>query len=71
MNKVLTFGVGATYGWKSSRSTLKTNRKFIAGTARSKAANTKNAVKSGAKGALFTGSKAVGGIGLIPDAAVL
>ncbi|PFB30267.1 hypothetical protein COJ27_25300 [Bacillus cereus] len=30
----------------------------------------KNAVKSAAKGALFTGSKAVGGIGLIPDAAV-
>ena len=68
MNKVLTFGVGATYGWKSSRSTLKTNRKFIAGTARSKAANNKNAVKSAAKGALFNGSKAVGGIGLIPEA---
>ncbi|MEB2584812.1 hypothetical protein P4J23_01075 [Bacillus cereus] len=27
-------------------------------------------MKSRAKGALFTGSKAVGGIGLIPDAAV-
>ena len=51
--------------------TRKTNRKFIAGTARSNAANTKNAVKSATKGALFTGSKAVGGIGLIPDAAVL
>ena len=32
---------GYTYGWKSSRSNSKTNRKFIAGTARSNAANTK------------------------------
>ncbi|KWU65479.1 hypothetical protein AWW70_10350 [Bacillus mycoides] len=31
----------------------------------------KNIVKSAVKGALFTGSKAVGGIGLIPDAAFL
>ncbi|EEL07375.1 TPA: hypothetical protein QCX59_005028 [Bacillus mycoides] len=30
----------------------------------------KNIAKSAVKGALFTGSKAVGGIGLIPDAAV-
>ena len=28
MNKVLTFGVGATYGWKSSRSTLKNKSKI-------------------------------------------
>ncbi|QWH16552.1 hypothetical protein EXW62_05410 [Bacillus mycoides] len=30
----------------------------------------RNIAKSAVKGALFTGSKAVGGIGLIPDAAV-
>ncbi len=62
---------GYTYGWKSSRSNSK---KQIANLSPGQRVQTqqilKNAVKSATKGALFTGSKAVGGIGLIPDAAV-
>lgn len=71
MNKLLTFGVGANYGWKSSKNKSKNQIANLSpGQRVVKQKNIKNTVKSAVKGAFFVGSKAVGGIGLIPDIVV-
>ncbi|WP_333563845.1 RHS repeat-associated core domain-containing protein [Bacillus cereus group sp. TH153LC] len=71
VNKALTFGVGWAVGWKTSKNSSKNQIANLSpGQRAAKQQIIKNAVKSAAKGALFAGSKAVGGIGLIPDMVV-
>ncbi|HHT7191451.1 TPA: hypothetical protein ACTZ5N_004955 [Bacillus cereus] len=71
VNKALTFGVGWAAGWKTSKNNSKNKIVNLSpGQRAQKQQIIKNAAKSAAKGAFFTGSKAVGGIGLIPDMAV-
>ncbi|SCN01869.1 RHS repeat-associated core domain-containing protein [Bacillus wiedmannii] len=68
-NKVLTFGAGTIYGWKTSKNKSKNQIANLSpGQRVAKQQIIKNAAKSAAKGALFAGSKAVGVIGMIPDA---
>ncbi|OJE02318.1 type IV secretion protein Rhs [Bacillus cereus] len=71
LNKAFTFGVGWAFGWKTSKNNSKKKIANLSpGQRVAKQQIIKNTVKSAAKGAFFVGSKAVGGIGLIPDLVV-
>ncbi|MBJ8069583.1 tRNA(Glu)-specific nuclease WapA precursor [Bacillus mycoides] len=71
VNKLVTFSIGAAYGWKTSKNNSKNQIANLSpGQRVAKQQIIKNTVKSAVKGAFFVGSKSVGGIGFIPDMAV-